>query len=704
MGAETIAAALGGRKAGNGWIARCLAHDDRKPSLSIRDGHDGKVLVHCHAGCEQQTVIQALRDQGLWSQGDARIPLDNSATLQHSPAALGCTLEQYACAKRLPIDFLRQVGLTDMSYMQLSALRIPYLDVDGAEAAIRFRTALAGDNRFRWKCGSKPLLYGLSRLGSPDYVVLVEGESDAQTLWYHTIPALGLPGASNWREDRDAAPLREIETIYIVIEPDQGGEAVQRWLSKSAIRDRARLVTLGPHKDPSSLYVNDPGRFKVRFQEALDESITWIEHDALRNNLGQRDAWQRCADLANQTNILAVFAAELRRRGVVGEEKTVKLLYLVLVSRLLPRPVSAAIKGPSSAGKSFLAEQVLKFYPTSSYYALSAMSERALAYSEEPLKHRFLVIYEAAGLQGDIASYLVRSLLSEGRLAYETVEKTKDGLKPRLMEREGPTGLLVTTTSIYLHPENETRLLSIPVTDTPEQTSAVLASLAEQASRGDLKVWHALQTWLSGAEHRVLIPYAKRLAGLIPPVSVRLRRDFGAVLALIRAHAILHQACRERADNGSIISSYDDYAAVRALVADLIAEGVGSSVSATVRDTVQAVKDLRVDGASVAQIAKHLRIDKSAASRRVRTAVDAGYLQNLETKKGRPARLMLGESLPEQQTILPSVEKLKCCSVDAGSTGMSIPPLGLTPVTTPSPLGPTPGGQSHERTLITRLV
>ena len=65
------------------------------------------------------------------------------------------------------------------------------------------------------------------------------------------------------------------------------------------------------------------------------------------------------------------------------------------------------------------------------------MSERALAYSQEPLQHRFLVIYEAAGMQGDFVSYLVRSLLSEGRIRYETVEKARDGMRPKLIEREG---------------------------------------------------------------------------------------------------------------------------------------------------------------------------------------------------------------------------------------------------------------------------
>ena len=45
MTAQTIAKALGGRKVGGAWMARCPTHDDREPSLSIRDADDGKVLV-----------------------------------------------------------------------------------------------------------------------------------------------------------------------------------------------------------------------------------------------------------------------------------------------------------------------------------------------------------------------------------------------------------------------------------------------------------------------------------------------------------------------------------------------------------------------------------------------------------------------------------------------------------------------------------
>jgi hypothetical protein len=53
-------------------MARCPAHDDHEPSLSIRQADDGKVLVRCHAGCDQVAVIEALRARGLWRDNGLR--------------------------------------------------------------------------------------------------------------------------------------------------------------------------------------------------------------------------------------------------------------------------------------------------------------------------------------------------------------------------------------------------------------------------------------------------------------------------------------------------------------------------------------------------------------------------------------------------------------------------------------------------------
>ena len=667
----------------------CPAHDDRNnPSLSLK-AENGRLLLHCFAGCKPEDIVSkvGIGMQELFAEGGggSSIPLNTPARLhatgenphsngqnerarREARTEHGCTLKDYSEVKKLPEGFLRGLGLRDVTYFEKPAIRIPYPDEEGQESAVRFRVSLDGTEKFRWRSGDKPSPYGLKLLEEArkaGLLVLVEGESDCHTLWFHEIPALGIPGASNWKEEW-ASHLDGIEKVYAVIEPDQGGDTLRDKLSGcEAIRERLHLLELVEHKDPSALNLADPDMFRERFAVALERAKPWVELEREQAEATSHEAWEQCKELAKASNILERFAAELAKSGVAGESRIAKLLYLAVTSRLLEKPVSIALKGPSSGGKSHVVERVLSFVPESAYYALTAMSERTLAYSEEPIKHRFLVIYEAAGMSGEFATYFIRSLLSEGRVRYETVEKTSEGMKPRLIEREGPTGLIVTTTAVKLHPENETRLLSLTVTDTQDQTRAVMAALAVEASEAapNLEPWHALQVWLESAEHRVFIPYAKILADLIPPVAVRLRRDFGALLNLIRAHALLHQASRDRDAQGRIVATIEDYAAVRELVADLVSEGIEVTVPKTVRETIETVKRLREDSkgepVTVTDLARELRLDRSAVSRRVRNAKDRGYLRDLEDNPRKPSRLVLGDDLPDDLQILPKVEDVR---------------------------------------------
>jgi hypothetical protein len=381
--------------------------------------------------------------------------------------------------------------------------------------------------------------------------------------------------------------------------------------------------------------------------------------------------------LARAPDILALVAAELVEAGVVGESRNGRLLYLIVTSRLLERPCSAVVKGPSAGGKSFLVEQVLALFPASAYHALSAMSDRALAYDREPLVHRMLVLYEAAGLGGDLATYLMRSLLSEGRIRYATVERAKTGLRDRLIERDGPTGLITTTTAASLHPENETRLISLTVTDTPDQTRAVMVAAANgRSGTRDRTDWHELQDWLAAGDVEVVVPFAPALAELVPPVAVRMRRDFPTFLALVRTHALLHQLSRGRDSERRVIATIGDYAAVRELAADLLADAADRTVPATIRETAAAVAGLAdaVGETTVTAVARSLGLDKSAASRRVRVALERGYVRNLEDRHGRPSRLVLGDPLPADTAILPEpavLERLHGCAATAGDTRRS---------------------------------
>jgi hypothetical protein len=61
-GADTLLARLDGvRETGRGrWLAKCPAHSDRSPSLSVRECDDGMILVHCFAQCDAGAVLGAV--------------------------------------------------------------------------------------------------------------------------------------------------------------------------------------------------------------------------------------------------------------------------------------------------------------------------------------------------------------------------------------------------------------------------------------------------------------------------------------------------------------------------------------------------------------------------------------------------------------------------------------------------------------------
>ena len=312
----------GAEKNGAGWKARCPAHDDREPSLSVHEGDDGRVLLRCFAGCETADVAAALglemkdlfgrNHDSSGGGGGPYTPPRTTATAQP------CNLENYAAAKGLPVEFLERLGLRNMHYTGTPALRIPYRSVEGSEVAVRFRTALTKgengqDDRFRWRKGSKAMLYGLERLEKireAGYLILVEGESDTQTLWHHRVPALGIPGASSWRMEW-GDHLDGVDRIFAVVEPDQGGAALWERMAASQIREKLYRVELDGFEDVSALHLGDPGRFRERLDAALKDATSYMDIALSEADERRRQAWAVCEGPGGRAGPTGVF----RRRS-----------------------------------------------------------------------------------------------------------------------------------------------------------------------------------------------------------------------------------------------------------------------------------------------------------------------------------------------------------------------------------------------------
>lgn len=670
------------------WTACCPAHDDRHASLSIDEGDDGRALLECHAGCEVKQIVAAIemtmadlfvkkdvpirikRTRGEGEERPSPILVEHSNALPDANN-LGCTLADYAALKHLSVDRLRSYRLTDMTYDGRPALRMPYPAPDGTEASVRFRTALTkteqNDDRFKWKKGAKPTLYGLDRLDAArkaGYALLVEGESDCHTAWHHGIPAFGIPGAANWKEERDAPHFDGIERIAVIIEPDTGGEAVKKWLAKSSIRDRTRLISLGEHKDLSALHIADPEAFESAFESAFKAAVTWTDQAEAERKQEADAAYALAHDLLHDPELLAKIGEKMRERGYAGDVRPPLLVYVAATSRLLERPQNLAVIAQSASGKNRCVDEALAFIPTAEVYTEKAGSARALIYTDEDFQQRVVFVSEADSIPEDgPAASAVRSLAADNEMSYDVVERNAktERFETRHIVKPGPTGLITTSTH-SLGTQMGTRMLEVPLPDDATQTRAVMQAHAKSVVPGpessvDLVALLAVQEYLKLAgERRVAVPFAAILANEVPATAVRMRRDFRQLLTCIQAIAFLHQCQRRRTPEGWVAATIADYALARNLLAPIFDTLAAEGVTPAIRETVEAITP--GEEVSAAQLGERLKLAKATISYRVRKALDGGWLVNNEQRKGLPAKLVRGVPLPEQTTALPTPERV----------------------------------------------
>lgn len=505
----------------------------------------------------------------------------------------------------------------------------------------------------------------------------------------------------------------------------EGGDALEHWKRllvrhtqkmsadhfSSAVNRICHLLKIGTKEAKAALeeesaeFERARDEWRRRYQPAFSESQVRpeteeeiAEREASELSIRRQALWEQCRDIASRPNILDYLVEVQARRGVVGEALVCKAVYLAVTSRLLEKPVNVLVKGDSSAGKSFNTEETLKFFPDSVVVNASGLSEKAIYYLGS-LKHRVLYLAEATPLQSDehsVLAYAVRTLLSEGRLSYWRAPTTEDdSMEAILVEVEGPTGFLCTTTAVALHPENETRMLSISVDDSEEQTRRVLQAIAGREERPDFDFapWHALQEWLPLTDLRVAVPYKEWLAREASADRTRMRRDFMSLLNLIKASAILHQANRGCDDSGRIIADADDYANALGVVMQGLQQSHGRMVGPGALQVIEYVRDEaarryredafkvvaglvpeteevthedlqeRVVEVTTAALGARFRKSKSTVSRWVKEAIEAGYLVNEQKYRGAAYSMQLRLDEPlgsggESDQSFPSADSL----------------------------------------------
>ena len=188
---------------GDQLVGVCPFHDDKKESFSanLKDGRwycfaegRGGNFTTFYAELNGISTDEAYK-QILDKYGALKEP-EPPKQKEKAPGPESYTLEEYAFNKRLPVEFLKETcrASTGRDKDKKTFLKLPYFNEENTDPIFRKRYA---HKEFRWSWGSsgKLILYGdwrLPEIRKAGWAVLVEGESDTQTLWYLDFPALGV--------------------------------------------------------------------------------------------------------------------------------------------------------------------------------------------------------------------------------------------------------------------------------------------------------------------------------------------------------------------------------------------------------------------------------------------------------------------------------------------------------------------------------
>lgn len=216
MQLEDVLRRLNGvKRSGGGYSARCPAHEDKNASLSVKQGDNGGIVLHCHAGCTPEQVVGALglSMKDLFPDGD-RPRFDRRQEHRPRPTSRedkGRIAAQY--------DYTDENG-------QLLARKTRWETAVGGKRKKTFTWSHPEGQGFQSGRNGMAVPYHLPELVKAETVFLCEGEKDVDNLTAQGLAATCSPdGAGTGSKWRDTyTPYFAGKTVYILQDNDEVGK------------------------------------------------------------------------------------------------------------------------------------------------------------------------------------------------------------------------------------------------------------------------------------------------------------------------------------------------------------------------------------------------------------------------------------------------------------------------------------------------
>ncbi|MFX0198517.1 MAG: hypothetical protein ACFFCW_20550 [Candidatus Hodarchaeota archaeon] len=258
-------------------------------------------------------------------------------------------------------------------------------------------------------------------------------------------------------------------------------------------------------------------------------------------------------DTLKNNNLFQQISEDIAAIGVAGEEELALMLYIIMTSRKLIKPLSAIVQGASASGKSFIIETIAKLMPPEEVVQAHDFTDQVFYYMDEgSLQHKIVISgerqHEHRNKDGEAQdnTKAFREMVGSGYLRKAVTIKVRGQLTSKIIEQPGPIAYVESTTATAIHDEDATRLLPLVTDESAEQTQMVMEMQKQEAKGTRIDVAKQQKTTQEhNTMQRLLKTYAVRISYIdsisLPQNNIATRRTFGHLVSVIKAVALLRQ-------------------------------------------------------------------------------------------------------------------------------------------------------------------
>jgi DNA primase len=433
-----------------------------------------------------------------------------------------------------------------------------------------FRSILNVENAKHFYLKNRTGLYPNYPNPNTKKLILTESIIDAASLLqiekinksYGILACYGTNGL-NEEIQKAISELKDLDEIIFAFDNDKAGNEAEEKYAELFINIKTTTLEL-PNKDINETLQLHESEIMTDLLEKRKSILFSDENFSIEDQTENKPpADNDPITFLKTKDLLKRLGIKIGESGIVGEENSRLLLFLIVISYLNKSPIHAIVQGSSGSGKTFLISNIADLMPQEDVLKFTRITESALYnYGEFDLYKKILIIEDLDGLKED-ALYALRELISNQSLTSLVSIKDKKGnnnSKPRSVK--GQFSSLSATTKGELYEDNMNRSFVLAVDESAAQTQRIIdyqnqkitGEIDENAQQKTVKFIQQIVRSLKPYE--VQNPYATQLQ---LPDNVRNKRRLNEMIqAVIKQITILNQYQRKQTKDGKLVTEIED--------------------------------------------------------------------------------------------------------------------------------------------------